>query len=44
MRDFLASPYGEKELATLRIPQSLSLAEVADLCNRGRDELRGLAL
>jgi hypothetical protein len=44
MHDFLASSFGENDLSTLRIPDSMPLASVAELCNRGRDELRGLAL
>lgn len=44
MRSFLASSFGESDLTTLRIPENLALADVAELCNRGREELRGLAL
>jgi len=44
MRDFLLEPFGESELARLQLPMSLSLAQVNELCRRGRDELRGLSL
>lgn len=44
MRDFLAEPFGESELARLQIPPDIPLAEVAELVERGRAELRRLAL
>jgi hypothetical protein len=44
MHDFLASPFSEADLAHLQIPASLQLSDVANLCTRGRDELRGLGL
>lgn len=44
MRDFLAEPFTELDLARLQIPSSFSLAMIDDLVQRGRAELRGLAL
>lgn len=44
MRDFLAAPFNEMDLVGLQIPSELSLADVDDLIQRGRDELRGLGL
>lgn len=44
MRDFLAEPYGEMDLANLRIPLSMPLSDVQRLVERGRNELRGLSL
>lgn len=44
MRDFLAEPYVEMDLAHLQIPSSISLEEVLELVERGREELRSLAL
>ena len=44
MRSFLGSSFGESDLTTLRIPENLALADIAELCNRGRAELRGLSL
>lgn len=44
MRDFLAEPFGEDDLTRLQIPPDISLADVALLIERGRDELRQLAL
>jgi hypothetical protein len=43
MRDFLAEPFGESDLARLQIPSDIPLAIVADLVERGRAELRQLA-
>jgi hypothetical protein len=44
MRDFLTEPFGESDLARLQIPPDIQLAEVAELVERGRAELRDLAL
>lgn len=44
MRDFLAEPFGEAELARLQIPSDISLASIESLVERGREELRQLAL
>lgn len=44
MRDFLAEPFGEMDLARLQIPSDQSLAEVERVIERGREELRQLAL
>jgi len=44
MRDFLQSDFGVADLATHRVPASMPLDGVGDLCLRARDELRGLAL
>ncbi|MGW5237663.1 hypothetical protein ACWEOW_01880 [Monashia sp. NPDC004114] len=44
MRDFLREPFGDIDLARSQIPSTIPLTEVSDLCRRGRDELRGLAL
>lgn len=39
MRDFLREPFGQDDLARLRIPAGLALADVDALCQRGRAEL-----
>ncbi|MDT3317692.1 hypothetical protein Q9S71_12765 [Microbacterium sp. KSW4-11] len=44
MRDFLASPFGESDLARLQIPADIPLSEVAKLVQRGREELGHLVL
>jgi len=44
MRDFLREPFGESDLARLQLPSGVSLAEVNELCRRGREELRSLSL
>lgn len=44
MRDFLAAPFGEYDLSRLQIPADIPLADVASLVDRGRNELRHLAL
>ena len=44
MRDFLAEPFGEIDLARLQIPSNQPLADVDRLVERGREELRQLAL
>ena len=44
MRDFLAEPFGQLDLARLQIPSSQPLADVEELVTRGREELRRLAL
>lgn len=44
MRDFLSTELREEDLATMRIPNTIRLAEAAALCNRAMDELRGLSL
>lgn len=44
MRDFLREPFGESDLSRLQLPSNLSLSEVNELCQRGRNELRSLAL
>lgn len=44
MRDFLRESFGEHNLSRLQLPPSMSLAEVNELCRRGRDELRSLPL
>lgn len=44
MRDFLNEPFGESDLARLQIPLSTPLADMNELCRRGRDELRSLSL
>jgi hypothetical protein len=44
MRDFLKSELCEQDLATMRIPSNIRLADAAELCNRAMNELRGLSL
>lgn len=44
MRDFLAEPFGEAELARLQIPSDISLTSIESLVERGREELRQLPL
>lgn len=44
MRDFLREPFGEDDLASLRIPTGLALADVAAFCRRGRAELAEVML
>ncbi|CQD20037.1 7-cyano-7-deazaguanine synthase [Mycobacterium europaeum] len=44
MRDFLRTDLQESDLATMRLPNTVRLADAAALCNRAMDELRGLAL
>jgi hypothetical protein len=44
MRDFLKSELREQDLATMRIPSNIRLADAAELCNRAMNELRGLSL
>lgn len=44
MRDFLAEPFGQLDLARLQIPSSQPLANVEELMRRGREELGRLAL
>lgn len=44
MHDFLDEDFGELDLARLQIPTELHLADVADLVERGRAELRQLQL
>jgi len=44
MRDFLSEEFGADELARLQVPTILSLADVAELVERGREELRQLSL
>lgn len=44
MRDFLREPFGESDLSGLQLPMGIPLAEVNELCRRGRDELRSLKL
>ncbi|WP_147378923.1 hypothetical protein [Mycobacteroides abscessus] len=44
MRDFLKTPLHEKDLATMKIPDNIRLVDIAELCNRAMNELRGLSL
>jgi len=44
MRDFVRTELREQDLATMRIPSNICLADAAELCNRAMDELRGLSL
>lgn len=44
MRDYLAEPFGVASLARLQIPSDIPLASVALMVERGREELRQLAL
>lgn len=44
MRDFLDEEFGVDDLARLQIPAELPLADVAELVERGRAELRELSL
>lgn len=44
MRDFVTTDLSEKDLATMRIPNSIRLQDATDLCNRAMNELRGLSL
>jgi len=44
MKDFLMEDFGEEQLARLQIPDEIPLSVANDLCQRGRAELRGLAL
>lgn len=42
MRDFLDQPLSEVDIALLRVPSSIALTDVRDICDRGRAELRTL--
>lgn len=42
MRDFLEQPLRDVDIALLRAPRSMPLADVRDICERGRAELRTL--
>jgi len=44
MRDFLRTDLREKDLALMRIPTNIRLADAAELCNRAMNELRELPL
>lgn len=44
MRDYLAEPFGEADLAGLQIPSEIPLASVELMVERGRQELRQLVL